>query len=101
VNFTHSLASWEAERKSRVNCTAPESRHPAGSKGLEQAANTGIKSLDALKIIQPEELADAVCKLVPTIRSSAARRGAPNRPPNSRTRVRPQARRIERTEIRL
>ncbi|MDO8430980.1 MAG: SDR family NAD(P)-dependent oxidoreductase [Candidatus Binatus sp.] len=65
VNFTHSLASWEAERKIRVNCICPGIVDtPLVRKGLEQAEKFGIKSWMPSKIIQPEEIADAVVMLV-------------------------------------
>ena len=50
VNFTHSLASWEAERKIRVNCICPGIVDtPLVRRGLEQAATTRHQELDALK----------------------------------------------------
>jgi NAD(P)-dependent dehydrogenase (short-subunit alcohol dehydrogenase family) len=65
VNFTHSLASWSAEKKIRVNCICPGIVDtPLVRRGLEQAAQHGIKSWMPSKIIQPEEIADAVHLLV-------------------------------------
>lgn len=65
VNFTHSLASWEAERKIRVNCVCPGIVDtPLVRRGLEQAAQFGIKSWMPSKILQPEEIADAIVMLV-------------------------------------
>src|SRR6266436_4502227 len=65
VNFTYSLASWEAERKIRVNCICPGIVDtPLVRRGLELAAQHGIKSWMPSKIIQPEEIADAVVSLV-------------------------------------
>ena len=65
VNFTHSLASWESERKIRVNCICPGVVDtPLVRKGLEQAEKLGIKSWMPSKIIQPEEIADAIVTLV-------------------------------------
>src|SRR5215469_3339175 len=65
VNFTHSLASWSAERNIRVNCVCPGIVDtPMVRRGLEQAAQHGIKSWMPSKIIQPEEIADAVALLV-------------------------------------
>ncbi len=65
VNFTHSLASWEAERKIRVNCICPGIVDtPLVRKGLEQAEKFGIKSWLPSKMIQPEEIADAIVTLV-------------------------------------
>ena len=65
VNFTHSLAFWEAERKIRVNCICPGVVDtPLVRRGLEQAAKLGIKSWMPTKIIQPEEIADAIVSLV-------------------------------------
>jgi NAD(P)-dependent dehydrogenase (short-subunit alcohol dehydrogenase family) len=65
VNFTHSLASWESERKIRVNCVCPGIVDtPLVRKGLELAAQYGMKSWMPSKILQPEEIADAVVHLV-------------------------------------
>ena len=65
VNFTHSLAFWEAERKIRVNCICPGIVDtPLVRKGLEAAAKFGIKSWMPSKILQPEEIADAVVSLL-------------------------------------
>jgi NAD(P)-dependent dehydrogenase (short-subunit alcohol dehydrogenase family) len=65
VNFTHSLASWSAERNIRVNCVCPGIVDtPMVRRGLEAAAKFGIKSWMPAKIIQPEEIADAVALLV-------------------------------------
>jgi NAD(P)-dependent dehydrogenase (short-subunit alcohol dehydrogenase family) len=65
VNFTRSLAFWEAERKIRVNCICPGIVDtPLVRRGLELAAQHGIKSWMPSKIIQPEEIADAVASLV-------------------------------------
>jgi NAD(P)-dependent dehydrogenase (short-subunit alcohol dehydrogenase family) len=65
VNFTHSLAPWSAEKKIRVNCVCPGIVDtPLVRRGLEQAAQHGIKSWMPSKIIQPEEIADAVHLLV-------------------------------------
>jgi len=65
VNFTHSLAFWASEKKIRVNCICPGIVDtPLVRRGLEQAAQHGIKSWMPSKIIQPEEIADAVTELV-------------------------------------
>ncbi len=65
VNFTHSLAVWSAEKKIRVNCICPGIVDtPLVRRGLEQAAQHGIKSWMPSKIIQPEEIADAVHMLI-------------------------------------
>src|SRR5271170_3896740 len=65
VNFTHSLASWEAERKIRVNCICPGIVDtPLVRRGIELAAQHGVKSWVPSKIIQPEEIADAIVSLV-------------------------------------
>jgi len=65
VNFTHSLASWEAERKIRVNCVCPGIVDtPMVRRGLELAKQHGIKSWMPAHIIQPEEIADAVVSLI-------------------------------------
>ncbi len=65
VNFTHSLAFWAVEKKIRVNCVCPGIVDtPLVRRGLEQAAQHGIKSWMPSRIIQPEEIADAVHTLV-------------------------------------
>jgi NAD(P)-dependent dehydrogenase (short-subunit alcohol dehydrogenase family) len=65
VNFTHSLAPWAAEKKIRVNCICPGIVDtPLVRRGLEQAAQHGIKSWMPSKIIQPAEIADAVAMLI-------------------------------------
>ncbi|HYL57737.1 MAG TPA: SDR family oxidoreductase [Candidatus Acidoferrales bacterium] len=65
VNFTHSLAYWEQERKIRVNCICPGVVDtPLVRRGIEQAEKLGIKSWMPSKIIQPEEIADAIVTLV-------------------------------------
>ena len=65
VNFTHSLASWSAEKRIRVNCICPGIVDtPLVRRGLEQAAQHGVKSWMPSKIIQPEEIADAVHMLI-------------------------------------
>jgi len=65
VNFTHSLAVWSAEKKIRVNCVCPGIVDtPLVRRGLELAAQHGVKSWMPAKIIQPEEIADAVAMLI-------------------------------------
>jgi len=65
VNFTHSLAFWSAEKKIRVNCICPGIVDtPLVRRGLEQAAQHGIKSWMPAKMLRPEEIADAFCTLV-------------------------------------
>ncbi len=67
VNFTHSLALWEAERKIRVNCVCPGIVDtPMVRKGIEAATKLGFLAKPFLpaKMIQPEEIADAVVSLV-------------------------------------
>ncbi|MGB3551347.1 MAG: SDR family oxidoreductase [Candidatus Binatus sp.] len=67
VNFTHSLAFWEAERKIRVNCVCPGIVDtPMVRKGIEAATKLGFLAKPFLpaKMIQPEEIADAVVSLV-------------------------------------
>lgn len=65
VNFTHSLASWEQEKKIRVNCICPGIVDtPMVRRGIAQAQQHGVKTWMPSKIIQPEEIADAVFSLV-------------------------------------
>ncbi len=67
VNFTHSLAFWEAERKIRVNCVCPGIVDtPMVRRGLDAATKLGLleRSWMPAKMIQPDEIADAVLSLV-------------------------------------
>jgi NAD(P)-dependent dehydrogenase (short-subunit alcohol dehydrogenase family) len=65
VNFTHSLANWAAEKKIRVNCVCPGIVDtPLVRRGIEQAQKMGIKSWAPAKMLQAEEIADAVHMLV-------------------------------------
>jgi NAD(P)-dependent dehydrogenase (short-subunit alcohol dehydrogenase family) len=65
VNFTHSLAVWSAEKNIRVNCVCPGIVDtPLVRRGLELAAQHGLQSWMPAKIIQPEEIADAVVMLI-------------------------------------
>jgi NAD(P)-dependent dehydrogenase (short-subunit alcohol dehydrogenase family) len=65
VNFTHSLANWAAEKKIRVNCVCPGIVDtPLVRRGMEQAQKLGIKSWAPAKMLQAEEIADAVHMLV-------------------------------------
>ena len=65
VNFTYSLAPWASERKIRVNCVCPGiTDTPMVRRGIEAATAVGIKSWLPSKIIQPEEIADAVFTLI-------------------------------------
>jgi NAD(P)-dependent dehydrogenase (short-subunit alcohol dehydrogenase family) len=65
VNFTHSLASWESERKIRVNCICPGIVDtPLVRKGLEAATKLGMKSWMPSKMLEASEIADAVVALI-------------------------------------
>jgi NAD(P)-dependent dehydrogenase (short-subunit alcohol dehydrogenase family) len=65
VNFTHSLANWAAEKKIRVNCVCPGIVDtPLVRRGMEQAQKLGIKSWAPAKMLQAEDIADAVHLLV-------------------------------------
>jgi NAD(P)-dependent dehydrogenase (short-subunit alcohol dehydrogenase family) len=65
VNFTHSLANWAAEKKIRVNCVCPGIVDtPLVRRGIEQAQKLGIKSWVPAKMLQAEDIADAVHMLV-------------------------------------
>ena len=65
VNFTYSLAPWASERKIRVNCVCPGiTDTPMVRRGIEAATAVGMKSWLPSKIIQPEEIADAVLSLI-------------------------------------
>ncbi len=65
VNFTHSLAFWAAEKKIRVNCVCPGVVDtPMVRRGLERAKQAGIASWAPAKFLQPEDIADAVTRLI-------------------------------------
>ncbi len=65
VNFTHSLAPWAPERGIRVNCVCPGIVDtPMVRKGVEAAVKAGHKSWAPSNILQPEQIADAVVRLV-------------------------------------
>jgi NAD(P)-dependent dehydrogenase (short-subunit alcohol dehydrogenase family) len=65
VNFTHSLANWAAEKKIRVNCVCPGIVDtPLVRRGMEQAQKLGIKSWAPAKMLQAEDIADAVHTLI-------------------------------------
>jgi NAD(P)-dependent dehydrogenase (short-subunit alcohol dehydrogenase family) len=65
VNFTYSLAPWAAERKIRVNCVCPGiTDTPMVRRGIDMATAAGMKSWLPSKIIQPEEIADAIVTLI-------------------------------------
>src|SRR6202161_4082272 len=65
VNFTHSLASWAAERKIRVNCVCPGIVDtPMVRRGLEAASKAGLKSWAPAKMLNPNDIADAVVRLI-------------------------------------
>ena len=65
VNFTHSLASGKRNAKSASTASAPASSTPRWcARESRLAAQHGIKSWIPSKIIQPEEIADAVVSLV-------------------------------------
>ncbi len=65
VNFTHSLAPWATERKIRVNCVCPGIVDtPMVRKGVEAAVKAGHKSWAPSNILQADQIADAVAKLI-------------------------------------
>ncbi len=65
VNFTHSLAPWAAERKIRVNCVCPGIVDtPMVRKGVEAAVKAGYKSWAPSQLLQADQIADAVVKLI-------------------------------------
>jgi NAD(P)-dependent dehydrogenase (short-subunit alcohol dehydrogenase family) len=65
VNFTNSCAHWASERKIRVNCVCPGVVDtPMVRRGLERARAAGMQMALPSRIIQPEEIADAVVTLV-------------------------------------
>jgi NAD(P)-dependent dehydrogenase (short-subunit alcohol dehydrogenase family) len=65
VNFTHSCAPWAAEKKIRVNCVCPGIVDtPMVRRGLEAATKAGLKSWAPSKILQAEDIADAVVSLI-------------------------------------
>lgn len=95
VNFTHSLAPWAAERKIRVNCVCPGIVDtPLVRRGVEEAVKAGEKSWAPSKMLQPEQIADAVVKLVTDeslfgcsmeVRPSGPHLVEPRRAPGSRS----------------
>ena len=65
VNFTHSLAPWATERKIRVNCVCPGIVDtPMVRKGVEAAVKAGHKSWAPSNILQADQIADAVARLI-------------------------------------
>jgi len=65
VNFTNSCAAWASERKIRVNCVCPGVVDtPMVRRGMERARAAGMQMALPSRIIQPEEIADAVVTLV-------------------------------------
>ncbi|HXW83240.1 MAG TPA: SDR family oxidoreductase [Candidatus Binataceae bacterium] len=65
VNFTHSLGSWAAEKKVRVNCICPGIVDtPMVRRGRELARAHGLATREPRSMIQPETIADAVVYLV-------------------------------------
>ena len=65
VNFTHSCAPWASEKKIRVNCVCPGIVDtPMVRNGLEAATRAGIKSWAPAKMLRPEDIADAVVRLI-------------------------------------
>ncbi len=65
VNFTHSCAPWASEKKIRVNCVCPGIVDtPMVRRGLEAATAAGMKSWMPAKILQADQIADAVAYLI-------------------------------------
>ena len=65
VNFTHSCAPWASEKKIRVNCVCPGIVDtPMVRRGIEAATKAGLKSWAPAKILQAEDIADAVAFLI-------------------------------------
>jgi NAD(P)-dependent dehydrogenase (short-subunit alcohol dehydrogenase family) len=65
VNFTHSCAPWASEKKIRVNCVCPGIVDtPMVRRGLEAATKAGIKSWAPSKMLNAEDIADAVAYLI-------------------------------------
>jgi len=66
VNLTYSLAGWASERKIRVNCVCPGiTDTPMVRRGIEMATAAGmIMSWVPAKMVQPEEVADAIGTLI-------------------------------------
>ena len=65
VHFTYSCAPWAAEKKIRVNCVCPGIVDtPMVRRGLEAATKAGLKSWAPSKMLQAEDIADAVAYLV-------------------------------------
>jgi len=65
VNFTYSLAPWAARLNIRVNCVCPGVVDtPLVRAAVELAERAGQRGLLPSKIIQPNEIADAVLSLI-------------------------------------
>jgi NAD(P)-dependent dehydrogenase (short-subunit alcohol dehydrogenase family) len=65
VNFTHSCAPWASEKKIRVNCVCPGIVDtPMVRRGIEAATKAGIRSWAPSKMLRPEDIADAVVRLI-------------------------------------
>lgn len=65
VNFTNSLAAWASERNIRVNCVCPGVVDtPMVRRGMEAAQRAGLQSFRPARLIQADEIADAVVTLV-------------------------------------
>jgi len=65
VNFTHSCAPWASEKKIRVNCVCPGIVDtPMVRRGLEAASKAGIKSWAPSKMLNADDIADAVAHLI-------------------------------------
>jgi NAD(P)-dependent dehydrogenase (short-subunit alcohol dehydrogenase family) len=65
VNFTYSLAPWAARLNIRVNCVCPGVVDtPLVREAVEIAERAGQRGLLPSKIIQPNEIADAVLSLI-------------------------------------
>ena len=65
VHFTYSCAPWASERKIRVNCVCPGIVDtPMVRRGLEAAAKAGVKSWAPAKMLNPDDIADAVAYLI-------------------------------------
>ena len=65
VAFTYALAPWAAQRKIRVNCVCPGIVDtPLVQRGQEARAKAGLPTLAPAKMLNADQIADAVMELI-------------------------------------